>query len=101
MCAAWLPGLHSYSVSERIVSQGCPQGHANDLLLELVFGGEAMGSQMSAVAEDRKRDRVLHRMEESEEPGARVIAKVLRKAEIQEDEAVMWSQNWNAHSRSS
>ncbi|MCX6178598.1 MAG: hypothetical protein NT163_04385 [Chlorobiales bacterium] len=48
-----------------------------------------------------EREELIEKLEESNEPGARVVARIIRKADAEDAETVMWSQNWNAHSRSS
>ncbi len=50
---------------------------------------------------DTEREEVIEKLEVSNEPGARVLARIIRQADAEDAEAVMWSQNWNAHSRSS
>jgi hypothetical protein len=48
-----------------------------------------------------EREELIKKLEVSDKPGARVLARIVRKADAEDAEAVMWSQNWNAHSRSS
>ena len=50
--------------------------------------------------DETHRQETIQKLEESSEPGARLVLKVLRRVETEEGEAVMWGQNWNAHSRS-
>lgn len=47
-----------------------------------------------------EREGLIEKLEVSNEPGARVVARIIRKADAEDAETVMWSQNWNAHSRS-
>jgi hypothetical protein len=48
-----------------------------------------------------EREELINNLEASNKPGARVVARIIRKADAEDAEVVMWSQNWNAHSRSS
>ena len=48
-----------------------------------------------------EREHLIETLETSDQPGARVVARIIRKADAEDAETVMWSQNWNAHSRSS
>lgn len=48
-----------------------------------------------------ERENLIENLETSDKPGARVIARIIRKADAEDAETVMWAQNWNAHSRSS
>lgn len=47
-----------------------------------------------------EREELIEKLEASDKPGARVVARIIRKADAEDAETVMWSQNWNAHSRS-
>lgn len=47
------------------------------------------------------REELLEKLESSVQSGDRVLARIIRKANAEDAETVMWSQNWNAHSRSS
>ena len=47
-----------------------------------------------------EREELIETLEASEKPCARVVARIIRKADAEDAETVMWSQNWNAHSRS-
>lgn len=58
------------------------------------------GSCKQVAEAPSQRDETVKKLEESDEPGARVLARILRRAASEETEVVMWAQNWNAHSRS-
>lgn len=53
-------------------------------------------------AEKEKPDNseAISMLEQSAEPGAAVLARILRRAAVVREETVMWGQNWNAHNRS-
>ena len=50
--------------------------------------------------DETEREAALQKLEKSKKPGAAGLLRVLRRAESEKQDEVMWAQNWNAHSRS-
>lgn len=58
-------------------------------------------ARVETPTDQTEREAALQKLEESKKPGAAGLLRVLRRADSEKQDAVMWSQNWNAHSRSS